>query len=376
MLMNEVRLSKSCIGDLEKKAVMDVLDRGYLGMGDEVRRFEEDLTAFFGRPAVCVNTGTAGLHLALQCSEIGVGDEVLVQSLTYVASFQAISAAGATPVAIDISAASGCIDLADAARKISSRTKAIMPVHYAGGVGNLNEVYKFAEKHSLRVIEDAAHAFGSKYNGAKVGSFGDISCFSFDGIKNITSGEGGCVVTEDSAVLQRIRDARLLGVENDTAKRFSGQRSWEPEVSAQGWRYHMSDIMAAIGRVQLSNFDYAKNKRQLLAKAYDEKLRDLPLISTFDHDYELIVPHIFVVKLHQSIDRASLIEFFKQNGIQVGVHYRPNHSLKFFSETSDRSLPVTDELYPRLLTLPMHPELSVDDIENVVQALKAGLIDG
>ena len=222
----KIKLSKSCISKSEKDAVLKVLDNEYLGMGNEVQKFENTLTDFFGRPTVCVSTGTAALHLALQAVGVGIGDEVLVQSITYVSSFQAISATGATPVACDIDSESLCIDWKDAEKRLTRKTKAIMPVHYAGGVGRLNEIYEFANKHGLRVIEDAAHAFGTIYEGKEVGGFGDISCFSFDGIKNITSGEGGCIVTDNEIILQKIRNARLLGVENDTDKRFSGKRSW------------------------------------------------------------------------------------------------------------------------------------------------------
>ena len=211
-----IRLSKSCLSEAEKIAVMRVLDHEFLGMGSEVQVFETELSNFFGRPTVCVSNGTAALHLALQAVGLSQGDEVLVQSLTYVASYQAISATGASPISCDVNSQNLCINLKDAERKLTIKTKAIMPVHYGGGVGALDDVYAFAKKHGLRVIEDAAHAFGSHYKSQKVGSFGDISCFSFDGIKNITSGEGGCVVTNDEKVLEKIRDSRLLGVERDT----------------------------------------------------------------------------------------------------------------------------------------------------------------
>ena len=238
----------------EKRAVIGVLDREYLGMGDEVKQFEDQLTLHFGRPAICVSTGTAALHLALQSVGIGQGDEVIVQSLTYVACFQAITATGATAIACDVNPETLCLDWKDAEKRLTTNTKAVMPVHYAGGVGALDDVYTFAHKHGLRIIEDAAHAFGTVYKGKTVGGFGDISCFSFDGIKNITSGEGGCVVTDDPDVLQKVRDARLLGVEKDSQKRYSSERSWEFDVTAQGWRYHMSNIMAAIGIEQLKRF--------------------------------------------------------------------------------------------------------------------------
>ena len=222
-----IRLSKSSLGEAEKQAVMGVLDREFLGMGAEVQQFEEMLVEYFEKPVVCVSSGTAALHISLQAAGVGFGDEVLVQSLTYVASFQAISSTGATPVACDVEADTLCLDWRDAEKRLTPNTKAVMPVHYAGGVGALNDIYAFAEKYGLRVIEDAAHAFGTDYQGNKVGSFGDIVCFSFDGIKNITSGEGGCIVTDDTSVLQKARDARLLGVERDSDKRYSGDRSWD-----------------------------------------------------------------------------------------------------------------------------------------------------
>ncbi|MAX49392.1 MAG: aminotransferase [Gammaproteobacteria bacterium] len=373
--MRQLRLSKSCITQEEKRAVMSVLDRGYLGMGPEVRDFENDLTSFFGRPATCIVNGTAALHLALQGIGIKSGDEVLVQSLTYVASFQAITAAGGIPIACDFDPDTGCIDLIDARQRVSDKTKAIMPVHYAGGVGDLDELYKFAEEYDLRVIEDAAHAFGTEYKGSKVGSFGDIACFSFDGIKNITSGEGGCIVTDDPMVLERIRDARQLGVEQDSERRFAGLRSWNPNVLDQGWRYHMSDIMAAIGRIQLKNFDHHRTKRQSLAKEYSAILAEESLVTLFNHDYEKVVPHIFVVILDPSVDRSKLMDILSKSGVPTGIHYKPNHLLSFFHRKGIRALPITEEYSSRLLTLPLHPELTRDDVRYITTELREHLRD-
>ena len=228
-----IRLSKSYLGEAEKHAVMGVLDRDFLGMGSEVEQFELALTRFFGRKAICVASGTAALQLALEACNIGDGDEVLVQSVTYVASFQAISAVGAKPVACDIDPVSLTLDLTDAEKRMTIKTKAIMPVHYSGGVGELDKIYAFAQKHGLRVIEDAAHAFGTKYKNKRIGSFGDISCFSFDGIKNITTGEGGCVVTDDPILISKIKDSRLLGVQKDSEKRYTGKRSWDFDITSQ-----------------------------------------------------------------------------------------------------------------------------------------------
>ena len=369
-----IRLSKSSIGEAEKLAVMGVLDREFLGMGEEVQQFEEELTKFFGRPAVCVANGTAALHLALQAAGIGLGDEVLVQSLTYVSSFQAISATGAKPVACDVDAETLCLDWKDAEKRVTPNTKAIMPVHYAGGVGALNQIYAFAEKYGLRVIEDAAHAFGTIYQGKKVGGFGDIACFSFDGIKNITSGEGGCIVTEDEDILQKVCDARLLSVEKDTENRFSGNRSWEFNVKEQGWRYHMSNIMAAIGLEQLKRFPELAKKRKLLAKKYSEILQNYPQIHPIQKDYIDIVPHIFVVQVKGLDSWERLQENMQSEGVQIGLHYKPNHHLDYYNNTSHDQLIVTDNIIQELVTLPLNTDMCNRDILKVVKALVKNVV--
>lgn len=367
---NLIRLSKSCIGEAEKNAVLKVLDEEYLGMGLQVQEFENALSNFFGKPAICVVNGTAALQLAVQACGIKAGDEVLVPSLTYVSSFQAISATGATPVACDVNGFSLTMDLKDAESRMTRRTRAIMPVHYSGGVGDLQEVYEFAKKHSLRVIEDAAHAFGTSYNGSRVGHMGDICCFSFDGIKNITSGEGGCIVTDDETILQGVKDARLLGVEKDTEKRYTGQRSWEFNVSNQGWRYHMSNIMAAIGIEQLKRFDEFAFKRQKYAKLYDQLFEDSLRIKPLNNDYNLIVPHIYVVRIKDLKDRKVLQEtLLNEWNIQTGIHYQPNHWLSLYNKPDLKGFPVTDEIFPQMLTLPLHPDLNTLDIEYIAQVL-------
>ena len=338
-------------------------------MGSDVQQFEEALSEFFVRPAVCVVNGTAAIHLALQSCGIGHGDEVLVPSLTYLASFQAISATGAKPVACDIDPETFLLDLSAAEKRITARTKAIMPVHYTGGVGDLDAVYNFGKKYNLRVVEDAAHAFGTTFLGKKIGSFGDIVCFSFDGIKNITSGEGGCIVTDDEEILQKIRDARLLGVEKDTDKRYSGGRSWDFDTNSQGWRYHMSNIMAAIGVEQLKRFSEFAKKRQKLAKKYDELLNNHPTIHPVPRDYNTVVPHIYVVQIHGMKNRKHIQDELLAKGIQVGYHYQPNHWLSLYKKDKSPPLPVTDSVFPELMTLPLHPDLSENNVNFVVTEL-------
>ena len=202
------------------------------------------------------------MQLAIESCDIGMGDEILVPSFTFVATYQAISGTGATPISCDINPNNLLIDLNDAEKKLTKKTKAIIPVYFTGGVGEIDKTHEFALKNNLRIIEDAAHAFGSSFKQKLIGSFGDITCFSFDGIKNITSGEGGCVISNDQKVIEKIKNKRLLGVINDTHNRYAEKRSWEFDVKEQGWRYHMSNIFAAIGNVQLNRFKEFSDKKE------------------------------------------------------------------------------------------------------------------
>jgi len=364
-----IRLSKSCIGAAEKNAVMDVLDSEYLGMGQKTKDFENILSAYFNRTSTCVVNGTAALHLALQAVGVGIGDEVLVPSITYVSSFQAIAATGATPIACDIDPTTFCLDVNVAESRITENTKAMMPVHYAGGMGPISKYYELANKHGLRVVEDAAHALGSQYDGNLIGSFGDITCFSFDGIKNITAGEGGCIVTSDPKVIEKVKNSRLLGVDKDTEARFNRKRSWDISVTDQGWRYHMSDIMSAIGISQFHRLDEFSSKRQKLAERYGVKLKSsgriIPLIS----DFKNIVPHIYVIKIKGCINRALLRKNILARGVETGIHYTPNHLLDYFRHDVKLDLPVTDLHFPTILSLPLHPDLSFDDVDRVCHIL-------
>lgn len=363
-----LKLSKSVIGIEEINAVTKVLEKEYLGMGENVKEFEDLLTSYFNTPAVCVNTGTSAIHLALQAIGLGYGDEVLVQSLTYVATYQAISATGAKAISCEVNPNTLTIDLEDAKSKITPKTKAILPVHYGGGAGNLDGLYKFAKEYNLRVIEDAAHAFGSEYKNQLIGSFGDICCFSFDGIKNITSGEGGAVLTKDDVVLEKIKDARLLGVQKDTDNRYAGKRSWEFDVEYQGWRFHMSNIMAAIGVEQFKKFPFFKQRRQALAKLYQTQFADFANIKILDHNYEDIVPHIFTIQVDAN-KRDKLKHILDKETIQTGFHYYPNHLLTKFREKG-LTLPFTEELHKTLVTLPLHPDLRDEDVVFISTKIK------
>jgi dTDP-4-amino-4,6-dideoxygalactose transaminase len=271
-----------------------------------------------------------------------------------------------------VRADTACIDVADAAARVTPRTRAIMPVHYAGAIGDLDAVYALAQRHRLRVIEDAAPAFGSRYKDELIGSRGDIVCLSFDGVKNITSGEGGAVVTADAAVAERVRDARLLAVQKDTEKRYANDRSWEFDVVEQGWRFHMSNLLAAVGRVQLRRFDAEFRPRRVeLARRYVAQLAKAPNLRMLNHEYGQVVPWSFPVFIGAGARDGVRAELAAQ-GIETGIGYKPNHMLTKYGG-GVIELPVAERLYQEVLTLPLHPLLSNEQQDTVVSAVVQAL---
>ena len=365
-----IRLSKSVIGHSEIAAVTKVLQEGYLGMGKYVQSFEKELETYMGhgRHVVCVSSGTAALQLALQAYGLGPGDEVLVPSLTYVASYQAITAVGAFPIPVDVSITTGFICPKDLKTKISGATKAIMPVHYAGSCVGIESIHEIAKLHDLLVIEDAAHSFGGSYKNRKIGSFGNNICFSFDGIKNITCGEGGAIVFQNEDLAEKVRDIRLLGVQKDTTNRYIGRRSWDFQVVEQGWRYHMSNIMAAIGSEQLKRISEFRDKRLGVFQLYKKLLCNIQAIEFFDFDTNDICPHIFPVKVEENFRERLRFELSKNN-IEYGTHYKPNHHLAYFN-LKQYKLPNTETLWSKLISLPLHADLTQNEVEKVCHIVK------
>ena len=356
-----IKLSKSSLDKNEIFNVSKVLKKEFLGMGEEVFSFEKKLKKFFNRETVCVVNGFSALHLALESCGVGRDDEVLVPSLTYVATYQAIAATGATPISCDVDLDSLNISTEEIKKKITTKTKAIVPVWFGGNPDGIKEIYSIAKKFNLRVIEDAAHAFGSIIDKKNIGSFGDITCFSFDGIKNITSGEGGCVVTNDRSVIKILKEKRVLGI-----KIGRGKNKWAPKVNIQGWRYHMSNIMAAIGHAQFKKKETLRKKRQLIAKIYDQKLSNNKGIKIFNRNYNEINPHIYpILNLRHSTNK--LFQHMKKNNIEVGRHYFPNHLLNKFKA---KKLKIVEHVAKKIITLPIHGDLTLDEQLKVVKCLK------
>lgn len=363
-----IPVQRPFLGGEELDAVRRVFDSRWLGMGSVTKQFEDRLCEYLGAAhVVAVDTGTSALLLALEAIELSPGDEVIVPSLTFVASVQAILTAGARPVFCDVQAASFNMDADDAAARVTPRTRAIMPVHYGGTACEMDPLLELARTRGLRVVEDAAHAFGSSDCGRRIGSFGDITCFSFDPIKNITCGEGGAVVTGDETVVQRARTRRLLGIDNDTWSRYRNERNWFYEVVGSGHRHHMSNINAAIGLAQFDRLDAFRVRKQAIAAEYDRRLSALGGLALLDRRPAETFPFFYVVRVLDG-RRDALMVHLKSRGIATGVHYIPNHLQPAFSAFRT-ALPVTERVYDEMLTLPLFYEMTDVELAQVIDGV-------
>lgn len=361
-----IKVSRGCCGEEEIKQVKEAFDYGYFGLAYKVNEFEEEIKKYLGtdRQAICTCNGTAALHLALDACGIKEGDEVILPSFTFVATAQAVIACGATPVFAECYRDTMLIDIDDVKRKITSKTKAIIPVHYSGSVCDMDELLKLKEQYGIRIIEDAAHAFGSTYHGKKVGSFGDITCFSFDSIKVMTCGEGGVIVTSNNDDAELMRIKRLLGIDRKTMHTTDWKkRSWKYDVPTEGYRYHMSNINAAIGLAQIKKLDSFIEHRRHVAHKYNELLNDIDCIELPTEDIDTITNFMYVIKVKNG-KRENLKQYLMDNDIESGVSYIPCHTFSMF-KNENVDLPVTNEVYEEILCLPIHPEISDDNIEEV-----------
>jgi len=367
------------MGDEEKAAVLAVLDSNWLTTGPKTHEFETAFAAAMDRPglqAIALSNCTAALHLAVEALGIGQGDEVICPSLTFVATANAARYAGAEPVFADLcSQDEWNIDPDDIARRITSRTKAITVVHYAGYPVRMQAILDLARKHKLFVIEDACHGPLSEWNGQKLGTIGDIGCFSFFSNKNMTTGEGGMLVTANAEIADKVRIMRSHGMTSSTYARFKGHAHGY-DVATLGYNYRMDEMRAAIGLVQLGKLA-ATNAARAPAIAYYRKTvsQRLQNIRVPFRDWTgTYAYHIFPVLLPEGYDdRPGLMTRLAERGIQTSIHYRPIHWMSAFGSGETVSLPVTDRIAPRILTLPLLPTMTTEQIDCVVESLAAEL---
>jgi perosamine synthetase len=369
-----IPVQRPYLGQEELNAVAKVFEGRWLGMGTVTRTFEDQLREFLGaKQVIAVSTGTAALHLAVEALDLGEEDEVIVPSLTFVASVQAILAARARPVFCEVSKETLNIDVPDVRRRVTARTKAIMPVHYGGLACDMDELLAFARERKIWVVEDAAHAFGSSYKGRKIGTLSDVTCFSFDPIKNVSCGDGGAIVTDNEELARRILPMRNVGIRQDSWIRQNATRSWYYEVVAPGYRYHLGNLNAAIGLAQLKRFETFKARKQNIVRRYQEAFEDVSGLALPVRNLDETFPFFYVVRVLEK-RRDALIEHLKEREIGTGVHYIPNHLQPLFADLRV-SLPTTEQLFEEILTLPLYFEMTDADVETVIAAVR-GFFEG
>jgi dTDP-4-amino-4,6-dideoxygalactose transaminase len=365
-------VSRPSIGQEELQAVGRVFQSGWLGLGSTTFAFEEELKRYLGcRHAIAVNSGTAAIHLALTGFGVGPGDEVIVPSITYVATIQAIIATGATPVFCESHETNLLMDVDDVCRKITDRTKAVIPVHYAGNPCDMDRLLTLAKRYGFWVIEDAAHAFASNYKNRMIGSFGHATCFSFGPMKVVTCGEGGAVVLNDDDVAENIRRGRVLGIENkETSQRYKDSRTWFYEVVSPGYRYHMPNFCAAVGLVQLRKLpDFLKRRREI-CHSYNAAFKRLRTVRILDIDYHDIAPQIYTLRVINGA-RDQFIDFLKDRSIGTGIHYIANHLHPYFRQYVCDGLPLSSRLWREIVTLPLYVDMTDDAVQMVIEAVVA-----
>jgi len=357
------------------KAVVDALHAGWLGMGAVTQAFEEGLARFLGldgRYVLATNTGTSALHLGLLAAGVGAGDEVITPAFNFVADHQAIVGAGAAPVLCDVEDATLGLDPDKAAALIGPRTKAIVPLHFGGVVGRLKDLYVLAERHRLRVVEDATHAFGTRVEGRAIGSFGDVTCFSFDPVKVITSIDGGAVVVNDAATLEQLRHWRFLGIDRETLARYKNSRAWEYDVVSQGFRYHLTNINAAVGLSQLARVDEFITSRRQACRLYNRLLAGVAGVRCPATDFADVSPFIYTVRV-PAARREGLIEHLRGRGVATGIHFLPAQDFTYLKACRRGDLGVTERVTREILTLPLHTHMAAATIERVTGAIREHL---
>ena len=366
------------IGEDEIQAVVETLRSGWLTTGPKVRQFEEDFARYIGcRHAVALNSGTAALHLALEAVGIKAGDEVLVPTLTFAATAAVVLHLQAKPKLVDCRPETLNLDPDQIERAITAKTRAIIPVHISGLPCEMGRILEIAKAHNLRVIEDAAHALPARFQEQRVGTIGDITCFSFYATKTITTGEGGMATTQNPEWAERMRIMGLHGISKDAWKRYTAEGSWYYEILSPGYKYNLTDLAAAIGIQQLKKCDQFWQARQRIAARYTEGFQDVPEITTpalardGQHAWHLYILQLNLERLR--ISRNEFVELLKQYQIGTSVHFIPLHLHPYYRETfgyRPQDLPQASAAFERIVSLPLYPKMTEAQVLQVISAVR------
>jgi len=363
-----IRVFKPSYDNRELKAVAEVLKSGWVGLGPKTAEFEREFALYCNVDhCIGLNSGTAAIDMALSLLDISEGDEVIIPTITFISGAHCVINHGATPVFVDIDRETLNVDLHDVKRKISDRTRAIMPVHYGGRPVRMDELKDIAGH--ITIVEDCAHAAGSRYKGQPVGSIGAIGCFSFHAVKNLAMGEGGAITLKDESMAERAKKMRWLGIDRETWDRTQLDKSywWEYSIDEIGVKSHLNDIHAAIGLVQLQKLEEANRRRREIVQMYRLSLQDIEQIEMPPEETPDFVSswHIFEVKTQR---RDELNLFLGRNGISTGVHYKPLHLYSCYGRQP--SLPVAEDVFRRILTLPLYPDLTDSEVAYVTDTIR------
>lgn len=374
--------TRPCLSEEEYQAVTDCLQSGWITTGPRTKAFEEAISDFCvdmtgKRPEVlALSSATAGLSLVCQCL-LQPGDEVITTPLTFAATANSICHAGATPVFVDINPATFNLDLGQVEAAITSRTKAIMPVHFAGLPVDCAHLYALAKKHRLRVIEDAAHAIGSEYEAQRIGSFGDIQVFSFHPNKNMTSGEGGAVVCRDTTLAKQIKQLRFHGIDREAWHRYAKKGSQEYDVVAPGYKFNMMDIQAAIGLVQLKRLPEFNRRRASLAARYKKALQGsnawlTPQTPDYQHQHSWHMFNLVLQPEYSGVTRDDFIAAMKEQNIGIGLHYQAVHLFSYYRQQwgyGEGDFPHAERVAANIVSLPLYPELTEAEQDIICKAI-------
>ena len=370
--------SRPSISEAAIDEVVTCLRSGWITTGPRVKQFEEDLKSYLGAPHVlALTSATAGLHLVLVALNLKPGDEVITTPMTFAATLNTIVLAGGKPVLVDVEPGTRNMDVARIEKAITKRTRAIMPVHFAGLPVDLDPLYDIAKKHNLRVIEDAAHAIGTEYKGRRIGSFGDVQVFSFHPNKNMTTGEGGCVATRDEKLASDIALLRFHGMDREAWNRFGKKGTQHYEIIAPGYKYNMMDIQAALGLHQLKQLDGFIKRRTEIARRYHEALADwpqwtLPTAPAYPH---LHAWHLYTPLLNPEaakMDRDAFMQGMKERNIGTGLHYRAVHLYPYYREHfgfTRGDFPNAEAISDCIVSLPLFPAMTDAEQDRVIKAM-------
>lgn len=368
------------IGDAEVNAVTDCMRSGWLTTGPNSAAFETEMRDVLGGgiEAIAVNSATAGLHLGLEAMGVGPDDEVIVPTLTFTATAEVVRYLGATPVLVDMAPTTFNIDIAAIRDVITAKTKVIMPVHFAGRACDMTALRALADEFDLMILDDAAHALPTRHKNALIGgpqSLADITVLSFYANKTMTTGEGGMLLTDNADLAKRVRVMRLHGIDRDVFNRFTDTKaSWIYDIVAPGFKYNLTDMAAALGRVQLARIDEFVDQRSALAARYDSALAGLPLTlpphaaSGDSHSW-----HLYIVQLtaNAPLSRNDFIDALKSNGIGCSVHYRPLHQMTFWAPFADgQSFPHADAYFENCVSLPLFMDMSQAEQDRVISVVR------